>query len=127
MITTTNKPSAFQIGVAAADNDNNGLPEKTEQNAVIFVPDHIQPSMDALLDYYTNTAQKPVVKLCGGPLDIVSDFITQIESTISADLLNETRDVMDFMISNICDFCRDKSVSYMTFHFEFNRSDRKGI
>lgn len=88
----------------------------------IDVPAHIQPALDMILDHYAQTGAKPEIKLCGNPLDIVSDFITKMQETLPAYLVNNGKDVMDFMIREICDFCRSRAMNHMTLQFRFDRS-----
>lgn len=112
---------ALKINVTAPHGNNNDSARREDaENILINVPEHVQPSLDKVLDYYAESGKRPLIKLCGGPLDIVSDFITQTEATLPANLLNNGRDVLDFIIHNICEFCRDKSVTHMTFNFTFN-------
>ncbi len=127
MQTTTLKKQEknFKIDVVTAPDTSNDNAESTD--FLIDVPAHLQPSLDCVLDYYTDNALKPVVKLCGGLLDVVSDFIRQIEATLPPTLINYGRDIIDFIISNLCEFCREKSVTHMTFNFSFNRKNESAI
>lgn len=112
--------NVFKVDVA---NDPGAAIIKVEsKDLIVDVPENIQPSLDSLLDYYADNGQKPEIKLCGNPLDIVSDFVTQIEATLPENLINNGRDVIDFMIHNLCDFSREKNVSHMTFNFVFHRN-----
>jgi len=117
--TLTKSQNVFTVDVA---NDVRTFNHTDESNElVISVPNHMQPALDSVLDYYADNGQKPSIKLCGNPLDIVSDFITQIETTLPQHLLNSGRDIIDFIINNLCEFSREKSVNHMTFNFTFQR------
>lgn len=113
--------TVFKVDVA---NDMPAISDvvSSSKELMIDVPMHIQPSLDKILDYYTENSLKPVIKLCGNPLDVVCDFITQIEASLPENLINNGRDVIDFMTHNLCEFCREKNVSHMTFNFIFHRN-----
>lgn len=109
-------------------NDKVTHPARLESNDIfIDVPNHVQPSLDSVLDYYADNGQKLEIKLCGSPLDIVSEFISQVEATLPESLLNNGRDAMDFIIYNLCEFSREKSISHMTFNFVFQRKGQGTI
>lgn len=113
-----NQSKLFQIDVANDINEN----DAHNNDVFINVPQHLQPSLDAVLDYYVETGQKPIIKLCGNPLDVVSGFIRKMEETLPPHLLNNGKDIMDFIIHNLCEFGREKSVNQMIFNFTFMRN-----
>lgn len=117
----TKPQSVFKVDVSNNDSVTIDSVEITKE-LMIDVPMHVQPSLDKILDYYSENGKKPIIKLCGNPLDIVCDFITQIEATLPENLVNNGRDVIDFMINNLCGFCREKNVNHMTFNFIFHRN-----
>ena len=112
---------AFVVDVV---NDNGTSANRANdggEDLIVNVPEHIQPSLDGVLDYYTQNGQKPEIKLSGSPLNIVSEFIAQVEATLPESLLNSGRDIIDFVIASLCQFSRDKSVNHITFNFIFSR------
>lgn len=118
---TRNKTNAFAVEIAT--NTQNADAERHHNGAfMIDVPQHIQSSLDAVLEYYAQSGTKPEIKLCGNPLDIVSDFITKMQETLPAHLNHQAKDVLDFMIRELCGFCKERSMNYLTLHFSFNRS-----
>ena len=64
---------------------------------MVDLPTPVQKSLDAILDYYVESAQKPEIKLCGQPLDIASDLVIQFRETVPAHLTNAAKDVLDFL------------------------------
>jgi hypothetical protein len=88
------------------------------------IPSHIQTSLDAILDYYADNALIPEIKLCGNPLDIASEFVIKIHETVPAHLTNASKDILDFMIREMAEFCKMRSLNYLTLRFSFNRSYR---
>ena len=124
MLAELTKPqTVFKVDVA---NDMPAASDavSTTRELMINVPQHVQPSLDKILDYYTENSKKPIIKLCGNPLEIVCDFITQIEASLPENLLSNGRDVIDFMIHNLCEFCREKNVNHLTFNFVFHRDSQ---
>lgn len=97
---------------------------KSFENYSIDIPNHLQTSLDNLLDYYAASGKKPTIQLCGSPFDIITDFITQIETSLPENLLNNGKDLIDYIINSLCEFCREKSITHMTYQFTFLRNDR---
>jgi hypothetical protein len=115
------KQNVFKVDIV---NDNSEpLNTDAPEDLTIDVPEHIQPSLDSVLDFYSSNGQKPLIKLSGNPLDIVSEFISEVEKTLPEALLNSGRDIIDFVINNLCRFSRDKSVNHISFNFSFNRKN----
>lgn len=85
------------------------------------VPQDVQAHLDAILDYYADNALKPHIRLCGDPLHIVSSLVTQMQKTLPEALGQSGKIVLDFIIGNICAFCRDNNAGRVTFSFEFKR------
>ena len=125
------KADAFSVSVAvnddraavpvAADNVENDMPSMGA--ITINVPSHAQPSLDAILDHYAQTGAKPDIKLCGNPLEIVSNFIEKMQETLPPHLVNSGKDILDYMINSLCDFCRSRKMNHMTLQFKFERSN----
>jgi hypothetical protein len=110
----TIEPSLNDEPILQADASDHGVYE-------IKIPDQIQSAFDEILDFYAQNGQKPLIKLCGNPLDAVTGFIQNIKETLPENLINSGKDMMDFIIHQLCEFCRDHQMNYMTFHFTFDR------
>lgn len=92
--------------------------------STVDLPTPIQKSLDAILDYYVETAQKPEIKLCGQPLDIASDLVIQFRETVPAHLTNAAKDVLDFLIRELAEFCKLRAINHLTVRFAFDKSYR---
>ncbi|PCH99489.1 MAG: hypothetical protein COB76_05650 [Alphaproteobacteria bacterium] len=105
--------------------ENMGADDGVQLGAtVIDLPLHTQKSLDAILDYYVGHAIIPEIKLSGAPLDIVSDLIIQMRETVPEYLTHQAKDVLDFMVREVAEFCKARSVNYATLEFAFDRSYR---
>lgn len=85
------------------------------------VPKDVQTHLDLIIDYYAEKALKPHVQLCGDPLHISSSLVTQIQKTLPETLATSGKIVLDFLIGQICSFCRNNNAGRITFSFEFKR------
>lgn len=92
--------------------------------SMIDLPSHIQKSLDAILDYYVQNAIIPEIKLSGAPVEIVSELIIKMRETVPAHLTHQSKDVLDFMVREIAEFCKSRAINYLTLKFTFDRSYR---
>lgn len=109
------------IMVLSPSNDHH---ENAQGAHELALPDNIQTALDTLLDNYTQSGVRPDIKLCGNPLDIVSELVTQIQNITPSHMQNTSKDFMDYIINVLCDFCRQRQINHMTVHFGFSN---KGI
>lgn len=105
---------------------NNHPNENSPERLLVNVPEHIQNSLDCLLDFYTEQGLKPVITLTGNALDIVCEFINHIQNNLPESFISTGKDVIDFIIDKLCDHCRNNSIGNIDFNFEFNRKMSEG-
>ena len=106
--------------------DGHGSVQKNEAvfemgESTIAIPAHVQNIVDEMLDYYSENNIKPVIKVSGNPLEIVSNFVNTLQETLPANLMTSGKDFMDFVINSLCDFCRERSIGYMSLNLSFSR------
>lgn len=87
------------------------------------MPDHVQNSLDRILQFYRSKSMRPQVNLSGDPLAITSGLVSQVRGTLPNNLQKDGTVLLDYLIQEIVSFCREKQVRslYLNFVFENGR------
>ena len=83
------------------------------------MPNDVQDSLDRILQYYRQNNMRPQVSLQGDPLDITSGLVSQVQATLPLPLQDAGKSLLDFLIQEIVNFCREKKVQSLSLNFVF--------
>ena len=85
------------------------------------MPNDVQNALDSILQYYRRNAMRPIISLQGDPLDITSGLVSQVQATLPANLKDESQKLLNFLMHEIINFCREKQVKSLALNFVFER------
>lgn len=101
------------------DHKTNGNKQEAYE---LDIPEQAQVSLDKILQYYECSCMKPVVKAQGTPLDITSTLVKEVKQSLPNNLQGDAKNILDFMIQEIVNYCREQSANSLSINFTFERS-----
>jgi hypothetical protein len=94
---------------------------ENRDSLTLDMPMSVQESLDHILRHYQRSCTKPVFRMSGDPLCVVSGLVSQVKDDLPEHLQEEGRVLLNFMVDEIVSFCRERQTKSLSLHFSFER------
>ena len=80
-----------------------------------------QKSIDRVLEYFVRNGRLLSIDAEGDVMSVVTKIITDIKSQTPSFLNHDIDEMMNYMITWLCDYCEDTKIHYMNLTFSLKK------
>jgi len=92
-----------------------------DQSYLIDIDDDIHEAIDRVIYYYDSQDVEPRFTFTGSPLDIAAGLAREVKASLPQDFAEDARVLLDYMIAQFVDYCREVKSNNLSVTFAFKR------